>query len=60
MTIARRRGIDQLRRPKLGEQKYAQAGYERQAQREITPDLDAALDEDVGDDLLRLIFTARG
>lgn len=58
MTIARRRGIDQFRRHKLGEQKYAQAGYERQAQQEISPDLDTALDDDVGDDLLRLIFTA--
>ena len=35
------------------------SGYELEAQQEqAVPDLDAALDDDVGDDLLRLVFTA--
>ena len=58
MTTARRRAIDQFRRQKVGELKYEQVGYERQAQQDTTPDFDAALDDAVGDDLLRLIFTA--
>jgi RNA polymerase sigma factor (sigma-70 family) len=58
MTTARRRGIDQFRRQRVGELKYEQVGYERQAQQDATPDFDAALDDEVGDDLLRLIFTA--
>lgn len=59
MAIAKRRGIDHFRRHKLTGEKYAQAGYEMQARQEnAVPDFDAALDDDVGDDLLRLIFTA--
>lgn len=59
MAIARRRGIDLFRRNKLGDQKYEQVGYELHArQQDSAPDFDAALDDDVGDDLLRLIFTA--
>ena len=59
MTIAKRRGIDHFRRNKLTDTKHQQVGYEMQARQEDTaPDFDAALDDDVGDDLLRLIFTA--
>jgi RNA polymerase sigma factor (sigma-70 family) len=59
MAIAKRRGIDTFRRNKLVDHKHAQVGYELQAKQEdAAPDFDAALDDDVGDDLLRLIFTA--
>ena len=59
MAIAKRRGIDHFRRNKLTDTKYEQVGYEMQARQEdAVPDFDAALDDDVGDDLLRLIFTA--
>jgi RNA polymerase sigma factor (sigma-70 family) len=59
MAIAKRRGIDYFRRNKLTATKYEQVGYEMQARQEdAVPDFDAALDDDVGDDLLRLIFTA--
>jgi RNA polymerase sigma-70 factor, ECF subfamily len=59
MTIAKRRGIDHFRRNKLTDTKHEQVGYEMQARQEdATPDFDTALDDDVGDDLLRLIFTA--
>jgi len=59
MAIAKRRGIDHFRRNKLTDHKYEQVGYEMQARQEdAVPDFDSALDDDVGDDLLRLIFTA--
>lgn len=59
MAIAKRRGIDHFRRNKLTDHKHEQVGYEMQARQEdAVPDFDAALDDDVGDDLLRLIFTA--
>ncbi|WP_224241145.1 RNA polymerase sigma factor [Hyalangium gracile] len=59
MAIAKRRAIDELRRGKRLERKHEELGHELEArQAQATPDLDAALDDDVGDDLLRLVFTA--
>src|SRR5262249_12852295 len=59
MATAKRRAIDVLRRGKLLEKKQEQIGHEIDARGEAAlPDLDAALDDDVGDDLLRLVFTA--
>ena len=57
MATAKHRAIDMFRRNKLLERKHEELGYEIEAGREA-PDLDAALDDDVGDDLLRLVFTA--
>src|ERR1700694_5386598 len=57
MATAKHRAIDRLRRGKLIARKHAELGHELDAQPE-TPDLDAALDDDIGDDLLRLMFTA--
>ena len=56
MAIAKRRGIDHFRHHKLAEDKHQQLGREIKTHEE--PEFDAALDDDVGDDLLRLIFTA--
>jgi RNA polymerase sigma factor (sigma-70 family) len=56
MAIAKRRAIDALRRNALLERKQEALGRELEDQAE--PDLDAAIDDDVGDDLLRLVFTA--
>ncbi len=59
MATAKHRAIDYFRRNKLLERKHAEIGYELEAdQRAAVAGLDAALDEDVGDDLLRLMFTA--
>jgi RNA polymerase sigma factor (sigma-70 family) len=59
MATAKHRAIDTLRRRTLLERKHQELGYELEiAQDASTPDLDAALDDDIGDDLLRLIFTA--
>jgi RNA polymerase sigma-70 factor, ECF subfamily len=58
-AAAKHRAIDRLRRSKLLERKHEQLGYELESeQARAVPDLDAALDDDVGDDLLRLVFTA--
>jgi len=57
MTTAKHRAIDLLRRSQLVERKHEELGREIAAQRELaTPDLDAALDDGIGDDLLRLVF----
>ncbi len=59
MTTAKRRAIDAMRRDALHERKHAQIGAELEDERErAIPDLDAAIDDHVGDDLLSLIFTA--
>jgi len=59
MQTAKHRAIDLLRRKTLLERKHQELGYELEIEQALTaPDLDAALDDDVGDDLLRLIFTA--
>jgi RNA polymerase sigma factor (sigma-70 family) len=59
MATAKHRAIDQLRRGKRLERKHEQLGHELEARQEsAVPDLDAALDDDVGDDLLRLMFVS--
>ena len=59
MATARHRAIDLLRRNTLLERKHAQLGHELEAQHALAvPDLDAAIDDHVGDDLLRLVFTS--
>src|SRR5580692_940326 len=59
MAAAKHRAIDLLRRNKRLERKHEEIGRTFESQREeAAPDLDAALDDDVGDDLLRLVFMA--
>ena len=58
MAAAKHRAIDHFRRNKLLERKHEEVGRELERQEMVVPDLNAALDDDVGDDLLRLIFTA--
>ena len=59
MTAAKHRGIDLLRRQTLLERKHEELGRDAtMRQEQAVSDLDQALDDDVGDDLLRLIFTA--
>jgi RNA polymerase sigma-70 factor (ECF subfamily) len=58
MQTAKHRAIDQLRRRKMLERKHEAIGHELEAeQADSAPDPEA-LDDDVGDDLLRLVFTA--
>ncbi len=56
MAAAKHRAIDIFRRSKRLERKHAELGRELQAQEMAVPDFDAALDDDIGDDLLRLVF----
>jgi len=57
MATAKHRAIDQLRRKSMLERKHQELGHELEAQQErAVPDLDAAIDDHVGDDLLRLMF----
>jgi RNA polymerase sigma factor (sigma-70 family) len=59
MAAAKNRAIDRLRRAKLMQRKHEEIGRDLEAEGEgVALDLDAALDDDIGDDLLRLIFTA--
>jgi len=58
MATAKHRAIDQLRRRKMQERKHEQVAYQLDEQERAMPDFDAALDDHIGDDLLRLIFTA--
>jgi len=56
-ATAKHRAIDVLRRRTLLQRKHEELGRDLEA-RQAAPDLDAAIDDDVGDDLLRLMFTA--
>jgi RNA polymerase sigma factor (sigma-70 family) len=59
MATAKHRAFDLLRRNKLLDRKHEELGRELETKQEMAaPDLDAAIDDPVGDDLLRLIFTA--
>src|SRR3989440_292534 len=59
MATAKHRAIDQLRRGKMLDRKHEQLGHELEAQRDAgLGDLDAAIDDHIGDDLLRLMFIA--
>ena len=56
MATAKNKALDERRRAKLIARKHEEIGREMDEQ--DLPDLDAALDDDIGDDLLRLIFTS--
>ena len=56
MATAKHRAIDLLRRRTMLEHKHEELGRELEARQGITPDLGSAIDDDIGDDLLRLVF----
>jgi RNA polymerase sigma factor (sigma-70 family) len=59
MAAAKHRAIDHFRRSKMLERKHEELGRDlAERQDSFASELEAALDDDVGDDLLRLIFTA--
>ena len=58
MATAKRRAIDLLRKRTLHDRKEGQIAHEIEAQLDAAvPDLDEAIDDPIGDDLLRLVFT---
>ncbi len=62
MATAKHRAIDFFRRNQRLERKHEELGREIESRQEMAAHsleaLDAALDDDIGDDLLRLVFTA--
>ena len=63
MAAAKHRAIDRLRRNQMLDRKHGELGYELEARQLETQEMavaqvDAALDDHVGDDLLRLVFVA--
>ena len=56
MSVGKRRAIDQMRHASLADRKHDEIGREIDDRSYADPD--AALDDDIGDDLLRLVFTA--
>ena len=59
MATAKHRAIDRLRRSQLLERKHQELGRDLETRQETAvADFEAAIDDDVGDDLLRLMFTA--
>jgi RNA polymerase sigma factor (sigma-70 family) len=58
MATAKHRAIDHFRRNTLLKRKHEELGREFETKEMSVPDFEAALDDDVGDDLLRLVFTA--
>jgi len=56
MATAKHRAIDHFRRNTRLARKHEELGRELGAKEMAMPDLDSALDDDIGDDLLRLVF----
>jgi RNA polymerase sigma factor (sigma-70 family) len=58
MATAKRRALDHLRRRRMVGRKHEMVARDIEEEQQAMPDLDSALDDDIGDELLRLIFTA--
>jgi RNA polymerase sigma factor (sigma-70 family) len=58
LATAKRRALDHLRRRKMLARKHDMVARDLEQEQQAMPDMDAALDDDIGDELLRLIFTA--
>jgi RNA polymerase sigma factor (sigma-70 family) len=58
MATAKRRALDHLRRTKMLARKHQMLASDMDEEQQAMPDWDASLDDDIGDELLRLIFTA--
>ena len=58
MATAKRRAFDHLRRGRMIKRKHEMVARDMEEEQQAMPDFDSALDDDIGDELLRLIFTA--
>jgi RNA polymerase sigma factor (sigma-70 family) len=58
IATAKRRALDHLRRGRMLARKHEMVARDMEQEQQAVPDLDSALDDDIGDELLRLIFTA--
>jgi RNA polymerase sigma factor (sigma-70 family) len=57
MATAKHRALDLLRRDAMLDRKHGELAHELEERERMVPDLEAAMDDHIGDDLLRLIFT---
>jgi RNA polymerase sigma factor (sigma-70 family) len=58
MATAKRRALDHLRRGQMLARKHEMLASDLEQEQQAMPDWDTALDDDIGDELLRLVFTA--
>jgi len=59
MAAGKHRAIDRIRRAKMLERKHQELGRDMEIEQELSmPDLERLIDDEVGDDLLRLMFTS--
>jgi RNA polymerase sigma-70 factor (ECF subfamily) len=58
MAAAKHRAIDHFRRGAMLDRKHEELGREFQEKEQAVPDYESALDDDIGDDMLRLVFTS--
>jgi len=58
MATAKRRALDHLRRGPMLERTHETIARDMEEGQQAMPDWDSALDDDIGDELLRLVFTA--
>jgi len=58
MATAKLRALDHLRRGRMLARKHEMVAWDMAQEQQAMPDWDSALDDDIGDELLRLIFTA--
>src|SRR5499427_5203148 len=57
-ATAKRRALDHLRRGKMLARKHGMLALDVEREQEAMPDFDASLDDDIGDEMLRLVFIA--
>jgi predicted RNA polymerase sigma factor len=58
MASAKHRALDHLRRGRMLERKHDIIASDMEEEQQAMPDFDSTLDDDIGDEMLRLIFTA--
>jgi RNA polymerase sigma factor (sigma-70 family) len=58
MATAKHRAIDELRRRKRVDRKHEELGRDAELRQSAEPDMATLIDDDIGDDLLRLVFTS--
>jgi RNA polymerase sigma factor (sigma-70 family) len=58
MTAARRRALDHVRRSRMLLRKHEMVARDMEQEQHAMSDFDSALDDDIGDEMLRLVFTA--
>jgi RNA polymerase sigma factor (sigma-70 family) len=58
MATTKHRALDHLRRRRMLSRKHTMIARDMEEEEQAMPDFDSALDDDIGDEMLRLVFTA--